>query len=41
MLPHNPCGWGNDSAKGKAINIVSSGAVRVAGAITYQRVGGV
>jgi hypothetical protein len=38
VLPVNGLGWG-ESAAGKTIDIVSSANVRVAGSITYQRVG--
>lgn len=37
-LPVNGLGWG-ESAAGKTIDIVSSVNVRVAGCITYQRIG--
>lgn len=38
VLPVNGLGWG-DTAAGKKINIVQSAAVRVAGCLTYQRIG--
>lgn len=38
VLPVNGLGYG-ETAPGKTIDIVSSGNVRVAGSITYQRVG--